>query len=211
MSVISISRLRGRFLCVLWGQTNLHGYPAMSVEIHQLRTGLQTFCDALVGTWYTQDLRRSPGIVSRQDLRCITLPVLLSFKWGWEKCLPSWLSGPPLSFHVLLLSLLLSTDAPPYSSLPLVPHGSFSSLPPVFHSSGSVLLCLCPSLTLQLCPYDSHSLALPSAPLSLPTPPTRQPGLCCYLCRREPRWAFSHHKLLWPVPQLVCKHCAPCR
>lgn len=163
---------------------------------NQLKIVLQIFCDDLVGTWYTRDLRRAPEIVYGQDLRCVSLPVLLSFKWGWEECLLSWLSGPPLPFQ--------------FSSLMHLPAHlcSFNSLPPIFHSFGSVLLRLSLSLALPLCPCDSHGLALPSALLTLPTP-TGQPGLCYYLCRQKPCWAFSHHTVLWPVPQLVCKHCAP--
>lgn len=58
------------------------------------------------------------------------------------KCLLSCLSAPPLPFHVLLLSPLLSTNAPSCSPLPLVPHGSFSSPSPIFYCSASVLLWL---------------------------------------------------------------------
>lgn len=105
-------------------------------------------------------------------MRCITLLVLLSFKWRWEKCFPSWLSGPPLSFHILLLSPLLSTDAPSY--LPLIPHSSFSSLPSILHSSVSSSSSILPWLyhfvlvipTALPCPqHPSHFLLLPLASL----------------------------------------------
>jgi len=200
VSVVIILRLRGRFLCVIRGRTNLYGYPTMPVEIHQLRTKLQAFCDDLVGTSHTQDLRRAPGIVFRQDLRCITLPVLQSFKCEWEKCLLSWPSDPALAFHGLLLSPLLSTDAPSFSSLPLMSHGSFSSPPPIFHSSGSVLLCLRPSLALPRCPYDSHGLASPSAPLTSYASPSLAWTLLLLLQAETPRSVFPPRTPLTGAP-----------
>lgn len=117
--------------------------------------------------------------MSRQDLRCIALTVLLfsdstsvvPIQMGMGKCLFSCLSAPSLPFHVVLLSPFFYTNAPSCSSLPLVPHGSFSSPPPISYTC--VLLWLCPSLALPLCPCDSHGPAVPSAPshfLLLPLP-----------------------------------------
>lgn len=139
---------------------------------HQLRIGLQTFCDDLIGTLHTQHLRAA-GIVSQ--VRCKTYNSTTSvFQMGMGVFSPVCL---PLHF----LSMFCSAHSSPLIHVPalvwlpcsLVPRGSFISSPPIFYSSASVLLWLCPSLVLPLCPCDSHGLAMPSAPshfLLLPLP-----------------------------------------
>lgn len=121
------------------------------------------------------------------------------------------MSSPgPLGLH--FLSMFCSAYSSQLMHLPTHLYPLFPTAPSAPHLPYSTLLALSSSAFilpwLPVCPCDSHGLALPSAPLLLPTPPTRLREPCCYLLQAEtPLSIFPPPAPLTGAP--TCKHCAP--